>query len=248
MRVSQIERENSKNYLDSIKNFDRPLTLLHIPKTAGTAMEVAASASKLHWGSCLFNHKPKRGSCNYQGNQLWPMRIGWWHLPLHAFPLAQTDPYQDAQAFAVTRTVWDRLVSEFYYICTLTDKDWRPNTCDQGRLYDKEYMNEWISRKLNQSESDYLLDNGHFTPQWEFLVAPHQVRRVDYVLQLDKVSQQFPRLVDAFGLGEVKLRRVSSLGQDKETNQQELLTPADLSDKTKRLITEKYKLDLGKLD
>ena len=46
-------------YVKSIKSFDRHLNFLHIPKTAGTAVEYAAGKHKVSWGSCQFNHKPR---------------------------------------------------------------------------------------------------------------------------------------------------------------------------------------------
>ena len=46
-------------YVRSIKSFDRHLNFLHIPKTAGTAVEYAAGKHKISWGSCRFNHKPR---------------------------------------------------------------------------------------------------------------------------------------------------------------------------------------------
>jgi hypothetical protein len=51
----------------------RALKFFHIPKTAGTAIEYAAGAIHgLQWGSCLFNHRPKREICQYpQGSYEW---------------------------------------------------------------------------------------------------------------------------------------------------------------------------------
>ena len=48
-------------------SFTRPLSFIHIPKTAGTAIEHAAGQSELRtrWGSCMFNHKRKRDDCEY---------------------------------------------------------------------------------------------------------------------------------------------------------------------------------------
>jgi len=55
------------SYVRSFKNFDRKLIFHHVPKTAGTAIEYAAGTKKIPWGSCLFNHKPKRDICQYPG-------------------------------------------------------------------------------------------------------------------------------------------------------------------------------------
>lgn len=65
-------------------------------------------------------------------------------------------------------------------------------------------MNEWMQNKLahkNYSLAEtYLQDNGHFTPQYDFLVTKRGVRMVDYVLQMDDLSNQFSKLMGAFSL------------------------------------------------
>lgn len=65
-------------------------------------------------------------------------------------------------------------------------------------------MNEWLQNKLshkNFSQAEtYLQDNGHFTPQYDFLVSKHQVRMVDYVLRMEDLPEQFQSLMDAFRL------------------------------------------------
>lgn len=157
------------------------------------------------WGSCLFNHKPKRTICNYPPQSFeWPRNYGWWHLPVQLFPMAGANPYDGAELFAVIRDPFDRLVSEFYYICQLKVFSWRPDQCDRNRLFDKAYMNEWLQNKLshkNFSEAQsYIQDNGHFTPQYDFLVNRHGVRMVDYVLRMEELPEQFHKLMDAYSL------------------------------------------------
>jgi hypothetical protein len=59
------EAAASRDYVASFKRIGRPLKFFHIPKTAGTAIEYAAGKKRISWGSCLFNHKPKRDICRY---------------------------------------------------------------------------------------------------------------------------------------------------------------------------------------
>lgn len=110
------------------------------------------------------------------------------------------------------------MVSEFYYICTLKVFDWRPDQCDRSRLLDANYMNEWLRQKIQNRKHDsglaYVLDNGHFTPQYDFIYGPHNVRMLDYVLQMDdgELSTDFPKLMQGFGLDKVQLEKVNALG------------------------------------
>jgi hypothetical protein len=59
------ERAAALDYVKSFQRIGRSLKFFHIPKTAGTAIEYAAGKNHLSWGSCLFNHKPKRDICRY---------------------------------------------------------------------------------------------------------------------------------------------------------------------------------------
>jgi hypothetical protein len=210
------EKAQALLYTKSFQSLERPLKFLHIPKTAGSAIENAAGENGINWGSCAFFHKPKRDICDYPGTE-WPMRIGWWHLPTYVFPLAESDPYQHAEVFGVIRDPYERMVSEFYYICTLKVKDWRPDQCNRSKLHESTYMNQWLMRKMHDRETKtaagYLLDNGHFTPQFEYIVGPHETRYVDYILRLDDtLNPQFAHLMQVFGLGHVKLKKFQALG------------------------------------
>ena len=77
----QQEIQKGLEYSRSIKNTKRKLLFVHIPKTAGTTIEeVGGLQAKLAWGSCLFNHRPKRSGnvCRYPPGQFeWPTRIGY---------------------------------------------------------------------------------------------------------------------------------------------------------------------------
>jgi len=253
--LKKIKKKDARAYVRSFRNLDRPLSFFHIPKTAGTAIEHAAAERKIPWGSCLFNHKPKREICRrlYPKTEEWPEYVGWWHLPSQFFPLAESNPYQRAELFGVIRNPYDRMVSEFYYICTLKVTDWRPDQChNRTRLFEKDYMNEWLTNKLKNRETGtstaYLNDNGHFVPQYEFIVGPHGVRMLDYVLRLDdSLNSEFAQLMKAFGLEKVHLQKINAIGaeeRDKGTN----LDIKDLDARTIDWIHERYPMDFEQLE
>lgn len=149
-----------------------------------------------------------------------PQYVGWWHLPAQLFPIAGSNPYQNAELFGVIRDPYDRMVSEFYYICTLKVIDgWRPDQCNRTQLSDPSYMNAWLQDKIQHRETDsgraYMVDNGHFTPQYDFIFGPHNVRMLDYVLRMDdaaEFAQQFEQLMAAYALPQVQLQKLNALG------------------------------------
>ncbi|GKY91184.1 hypothetical protein MPSEU_000091100 [Mayamaea pseudoterrestris] len=263
-RRIQEETYQALAYVQSFKSLDRSLKFFHIPKTAGTATENAAGAHHIPWGSCLFRHTPKRDVCRYPENTMdWPTHVGYWHLPRFLFPACNIDPYQNAETFAVVREPYDRMVSEFYYICTLKVFDWRPDQCKRQKLHEEKYMNKWLQRKLEPKAAhggddelfeqqlqqkktvhpalQYLSDNGHFTPQYEFIVGPNQVRYVDFVLTLENVADTFTELMSAFGLDKLTLKKMNALGAASRDEAQ--LTTKHLSAKTMELMHQRFEND-----
>lgn len=212
-----LDDEIRKNleYVRSIQDTTRKLIYVHIPKTAGTTIEeVGALQAKQPWGSCLFNHKPIRHTknnrrlCKYPAGQfLWPTNIGYWHLPTQMYPMMGTNPYENADLFAVVRDPDERLLSEFYYICRRKASiNWHGSACNKTRVFEPEYMNNWLQQKLNHlpvsglSHKEYLHENGHFTPQYDFIVSSGDIRIVDYVLRMDNLQSEFPAMMKAYGI------------------------------------------------
>ena len=94
------------------------------------------------------------------------------------------------------------MLSEFIYVCK--KKKNQVVECDQSQVTDKEYFNQWLQKKLHYGEnrtdaSGYLTDNGHYTPQYDFVVAPGEVRVVDHVLHMSNVAPEFATLMKAYG-------------------------------------------------
>lgn len=81
-------------------------------------------------------------------------------------------------------------------------------------------MNEWLNQKIRQQNrlngAAFLMDNGHFTPQYDFIFAPNEVRMIDYVLKMDSVqtplADQFNLLMDSFSMPEIKLVKFNAFG------------------------------------
>lgn len=248
-----LEREiqNGIDYARSMSDVQRRLVFVHIPKSAGSAIEeVAGLQAGLAWGSCLFNHRPRRpgGVCRYPPGQFeWPSKIGYWHLPPQLFPLMGTDPYGGADLFAVVREPRDRLISEFYYVCRKKNPrgDVDVDGCDRTRVNDPAYMNAWLKTSLNRTQtfdmaaSDYLDRNGHFTPQSQFVFSSFDVRMVDYVLRMETLQTDFPRLMQAYGL-DIKLKHEKT---NTARNVSADLTAGSIDRDLDASIREKYRRD-----
>ncbi|CAB9521029.1 Sulfotransferase family [Seminavis robusta] len=240
-----VEKAKSLSYVMQLKSTRRTLKFFHIPKAAGTAIEhVGGAQMNLPWGSCLFKHYPKRTICTYPpSNFEWPRNYGWWHLPAQLFPMGGSNPYEGAELFAIIRDPFDRLVSEFYYICQLRVFEWRPDQCNRNRLFEKDYMNEWLQNKLSHKDFDkaktYLQDNGHFTPQYNFLVTKNQVRMVDYVMSMDELPTQFAGLMDAYSLRIKMAKKKINAARNSTTH----LEPKDLDSVTVKSIQKVFRHD-----
>ena len=263
MAQRETEMAQALQYVESFQSFDRKIKFFHIPKTAGTSIEQTAAENGIAWGGCAFKHVPKRKICPHPPGEEWPRNVGWWHLPSQFFPLSQSDPYQEAELFGVIRSPFNRLVSEFYYLCTLRVKEWRPSVCDRTRIYDPVYMNSWLRDHLSQEEElaalRYLVHNSHFTSHFDYVIAPHEVRMLDYVLRMDdpyEFNSDFAKLMKAFDLP-LKLREMQSIGSHgKETlgvsqgkNSSAVagdtkLTISDLTNDTIAIIASKFRDDL----
>jgi hypothetical protein len=126
------------SYAQSFSNIDRRLLFVHIPKTAGSTMEVDVALGQgmtLIWGRCLFLDGT-RGCPRFEDEKFrfgppkqerlvplwWHFLVAFWHVPVHYFPLLNLlnnyNPYTTADTFAVIRHPVDRAVSEYHYVCS----------------------------------------------------------------------------------------------------------------------------------
>jgi hypothetical protein len=190
------------SYAQSFSNIDRRLLFVHIPKTAGSTMEmdVALGQDKqLTWGKCMFldglRGCPWRTDPKYRFGRPMETLLPYWHIPVHYFPLNNYNPY-DADTFAVIRHPVDRAISEYRYTCT------RGTPSQRGMELCKNETN-FILIGLNPKEAKnfvYPRADYHWISQRDFIVGPFETRTVDHILQMEDMSPHFEQLVTAFGL------------------------------------------------
>jgi hypothetical protein len=190
------------SYAQSFSNIDRRLLFVHIPKTAGSTMEmdVALGQDKqLTWGKCMFldglRGCPWRRDAKYRFGRPLQTLPPYWHIPVHYFPLYNYNPY-DADTFAVIRHPVDRAVSEYYYTCT------RGTPRQRGKELCKN-MTNFILTGLDPKEAKnfvYPRADFHWISQHDFIVGPFETRTVDHIMQMEDMSPHFEQLAAAFGL------------------------------------------------
>jgi hypothetical protein len=114
-------------YAQSFIDIDRRLLFVHIPKTAGSTMEIDVALGQdrnLTWGECMFlsgaSGCPVVRDAKNRFGRAKNSLPSYWHVPVHYFALHSYNPY-DADTFAVIRHPVDRVVSEYQYVCRRVD-------------------------------------------------------------------------------------------------------------------------------
>lgn len=106
-------------------------------------------------------------------------------------------------------------------------------------------MNEWLQNKLSHKDfskaETYLEDNGHFTPQYSFLVTEQGVRMVDYVLNMDDLPEQFKGLMDAYSLNIHMVTKKMNVARNSTTH----LQIKDLDTATVKSIQKVFQNDFA---
>jgi hypothetical protein len=91
------------------------------------------------------------------------------------------------------------------------------------------------------------MDNSHFTPHYEYVVGPHEVRMLDYVLRLDdraSFQQDFQKLMKAFKLP-LTLRKMQSISShEDDQHNSSMLTARHLTNTSMYWIRKKYANDI----
>jgi Sulfotransferase family len=243
------QRRESLQYVQSIRSFRRTLLFVHVPKTAGTTMEIAvAGRAGISWGMCLMRDMP---DCPEQPSvdtirrrPRIQIHFGEWHIPPHFWPLSlvaqqrgynnydpsdgssssshwwENDPYSAAELFTVVRDPIERQISDYHYFCHVVYGK------NEALCNSANEMNAFLRERLKPKPSateDYIRDGGHWIPAYDYVMRPNEIRQVDYLLQMDDddLPRNFDRLAAAF---ELPLR----FPESKENEGQYRLSRADL--------------------
>jgi hypothetical protein len=195
---------------------------VHIPKTAGTTIEVLAENENILWG---LKYKFKYPDLSFGG-------ISNWHVP-HII-----NPYPETDTFTVVRNPYDRLISEY---------KWRlkKSRLFKSRLFkyvnNVDNFNDWISSTLVNNNLRYFAIDGHLIPQHHFTHDKMHVRIIDTIIRFERLEVEFNHLMESRNMS-LRIKQVEPLNLYDEiclTN----ITPSNLI-----YINEYYKYDFELLN
>ena len=235
----------------------RRLEFVHIPKTGGTAIESEAARHNMTWSICHFaKHQAAlsismseticpKGSLKYP----WPSvekyhACPWWHIPPQYFELQEANPYAGADLFCVVRNVYDRLLSEYYYMGTYL-------TYNTKEINDAATLNAWVEDKMKvlsrasagditrnrTGNAPYFLNSGHYIPQYNY-VFEHRRRIITHVLRFENLEEDFRNLMELYGLPQIRLPQ-----RQIRVSYMKKLTVYNLTKKNLQLIENLYEDD-----
>eukprot|EP00039_Didymoeca_costata_P014510 m.235188 g.235188 ORF g.235188 m.235188 type:complete len:544 (-) comp16040_c0_seq7:2537-4168(-) len=137
------------------------LFFLHIPKTGGSAVEVAGQGLGYGWGKFDRFYDGHNGDIHGKSNGQ-KICDSPWHEPVHVG--RRPGPLQ---SFCLVREPIDKMLSEFNF---RTPKD---------QCNDK-HLEEWVIQKMSKVRVDRYMDDCHLLPQYEY------TRSCDIVIPYDK--------------------------------------------------------------
>lgn len=190
------------------------LEFVHIPKTGGTSIEIAASRVGIAWGICKFTKfrsgqpqcdhlRPFRHQIQLQRNSEWECRTpaSPWHCPPSKF--AAGNKFARVRTFAVVRDPYERMISEYYYFFKSQGKRNYRNVVTgkrdfTGDLNDPRFMNRWIDMAVQAAAAQGHCYNGHCVPFYDFVYAPDGTRVVSHVLKMESLREEFEALMDRY--------------------------------------------------
>ena len=236
------ERKHEKDVKQKKKGLvpERPtavttqLEFLHIPKTAGSAIEKVAAKAGIRWGACHFHHAEENEmGCplpyDWQDkvridNKMSPKlrKSSPWHLPID-FLDAEYNPYIGKATFTVVRNPYERAISMYY------DK-W----IGYKGVSDKNNpvrINSFLQQLLAGAAID--MNSVVTMPQYHF------ANNTNHVLHYENLDIEFPALMEKYGLADTVHWDTSKYNQSKDKK----FTLAKLTSETLHVIETEYAMD-----
>eukprot|EP00403_Amphidinium_massartii_P026596 CAMPEP_0178398686 /NCGR_PEP_ID=MMETSP0689_2-20121128/14899_1 /TAXON_ID=160604 /ORGANISM="Amphidinium massartii, Strain CS-259" /LENGTH=292 /DNA_ID=CAMNT_0020019453 /DNA_START=46 /DNA_END=924 /DNA_ORIENTATION=+ len=194
--------------------------MIHIPKTAGTAVELAGITSGVRWGC----HMSFDGCSRGEGN-CYP-----WHVPPSWMSSgSQPNLYEGRDTFCVIRNPYDRALSEYRYFNT---------ACNKHYMNDK--LKEWLEA---YKSGDTMLNGCHLVPQAEYVWGRDGRQWCQNMLRLEEFPAAFDNYMASRNLTRVQLKESPvNLGHCQD------LSVDDIEPRNIKLINEIYHEDFERLN
>ncbi len=200
-----------------MKNTITQLKFLHIPKCAGTIIEIIGAQNGIKWGErdagILSRHKP-----TYNKN------VSIRHIPLNCFELG--NPYKDFYVFVVIRNPITRIISAYNFL-NRSKKDQR----------NAQNLNTWIKEAFETYKTNPNVHTNMILPQNKFVYYEESDCKIHHILRFENLANDFLNLTSQYGFPLTLLK-------ERVFQSDSNLSRIDLEKDTLQLIKEFYKKDL----
>lgn len=176
------------------------LKFIHIPKTAGTTIELMGN-----WGRCDSNltcsGRKKKKLFRLHADACYPLKDGddagctLWHTPPSDDPLL-AQSYSCCKTFCVVRHPVDRWISEYKFHLSYRVRPRGQDPCSWQNLnrYSKEILEMYAYKEIGYFRDCHLL------PQSRYVIS-HDAKRLhcDHVIRFENLADEFNALMKAYG-------------------------------------------------
>lgn len=155
------------------------LKFIHIPKTAGSSIELVGAQNGIKWGErdagVLSRHQPTCGK-----------NVSIRHIPLNCFKLG--NPYKDYNVFAVVRNPMTKIISAYNFL-NRSKKNER----------NAQHLNIWIKESFEKYKDDPHVHTNMILPQHKFIYYEEPDCKVHHILRFENIKQEFENLTKQYG-------------------------------------------------
>jgi len=157
------------------------LKFVHIPKSAGTSVEVSGAQNAIKWGERdagrFARYRPTCGP-----------NVSIRHIPLDCFELG--NPYKDFHVFAVVRNPIERIISAYNFLHRGPGKKEHRNA---------EHLNHWIKTQIEAAKESPYIHTNMLLPQHKFIIYEREDCKVHYILRFERINEEFEELTARYG-------------------------------------------------
>ena len=198
----------------------KELKFVHIPRNAGSSIELLGKAKKILWGQ--FDDELK--------NNKTELKISYWHTPLYEFESDFITNYLNKyDLFIVVRNPYEKCISEYYFF-----KKWHKHPESEIEL--NNYINNNLINKNN------ITNDGHFIPQYKYLFDKNMNLIINNILKFENLDNDFDDLMKKYNYSNISIKNF------KINNSNKTFTINNLYKETIENINSYYHLDFIMFD